>query len=265
MPSQRNITFVVATYGAGDVLRDNFLASPCLLAPHHHQILIQKDYSSAAKAYNEAIDRAENDLMIFAHQDMIFPELWLEQLEQALDYLERVDPGWGVLGCCGVASDGAFCVWAYHPTQGLLGRPFAHPTRIRTLDEIVLILRRSTGLRFDDRLPNFHLYGTDICLRAEKMGMKNYAIPAFSVHNASYSPVLPKEFYETYRYIRRAWKDVLPIYTSCQLITKMEIPFYRRRMQEIYLQYFQRKAFSIPRVNNVDELLKQAASARQSI
>jgi len=263
MPAQKASTFVVATYGKDDVLLRNLLASPCLQPLQGHQILIQRDFASAPKAYNDAIDRSENDLIIFAHHDMIFPEAWLGQVERALDYLRVNDPNWGVLGCCGVASDGDYHVWAYHPTQGLLGRPFNFPQPIQTLDEIVLILRRSSGLRFDENLPHFHLYGTDICLRAAKMGKKSYAISAFCVHNASYYPVLPKEFYENYQYIRKTWKDVLPIYTSCQAITRTEFPMYKRRLREIYLKYIRRKAVMVPRVMDVDKLLSEAACAEQ--
>ena len=130
-------------------------------------------FPSAAKAYNEAIDRAANDLMVFAHQDMIFPESWPKQLEEALVYLEASDPGWGVLGCYGKARDGVGHGWTYSPGQGLIGRRFGYPEPIQTLDEIVLVFRMSSGLRFDDDLPHFHLYGTDICLRAAGRGMKS--------------------------------------------------------------------------------------------
>jgi glycosyltransferase involved in cell wall biosynthesis len=265
MPGERSITFAVATYGTEEILKNNFLASPCLRGSHGHQILIQKGFPSAAKAYNEAIDRTDNDLMVFAHHDLIFPETWLEQLERALAYLEETDPDWGVLGCCGVARDGVVHVWVYAANQGLLGRPFDRPEPIQTLDEIVLIFRRSSDLRFDECLPHFHLYGTDICLRAAKMGMKSYAIPAFCIHNATYYPVLPKEFYENYRYIRRTWKDCLPIYTSCQAITRMELPMYKRRMQEAYFQHIHRHALTLPRVKDVAELLRQANSAGQGV
>jgi len=126
---------------------------------------------------------------------MIFPEPWLVQLELAVTHLKRTDPSWGVLGCSGVTPDGTGVGWVYAPNQGLLGKSFDHPQPIQTLDEIVLIFRKSSGLRFDDSLPHFHLYGTDICLRAAQRGMRSYVIPAFCVHNASYYPVLPKEFY----------------------------------------------------------------------
>jgi hypothetical protein len=260
MATQRSITFVIPTYGSDDVLKSNFLASPCLSGAHGHQILVQKDYPSAAKAYNEAIDRADNDLIVFAHQDMVFPETWPAQLERALTYLEASGSPWGVLGCFGVAHDGAGRGWTYHPTQGMMGGPFNFPKSVQTLDEIVLILRRSSGLRFDIHLPHFHLYGTDICLRAEKMGMKNYAVSAFCVHNGTYYPLLPEEFYESYRYIRKAWKDSLPLYTSCGTITRLQIPMYKKRLRETFIRHIQRRAVLTPRAGNGLELLRQIAS-----
>lgn len=265
MPNQRTITFVVATYGNDDVLRHNFLASTCLRGTHGHQVLIQRDYSSAAKAFNEAIGNATNDLLVFVHQDIILPDLWLAQLERALAYLERTNPAWGVLGCYGVGHDGVGHGWGYAPRSGPIGKPFDHPVAVQTLDEIVLIFRKSSGFRFDDDLPHFHLYGTDICLRAAQMAYKCYAIPAFCIHNANYSPILPKEFYSNYRYIRRVWSSMLPIYTSCQTITNMEFPFYKRRLQEAYLTYVKRMAGVAPRVTDVTSLISDAASLGQGL
>ena len=83
------------------------MVSPCLRRPHGHQILVQQGFASAASAYNDAIDRSVNDLIVFAHQDIIFPEGWLEQLARALEFLGERDPNWGVLGCFGRSADGA--------------------------------------------------------------------------------------------------------------------------------------------------------------
>ena len=261
MPAQRPITFAVATYGTDEVLKSNFLASPCLLAPHSHQILVQKDYISAAKAYNDAIDRSVNDLMVFAHQDMIFPESWLSQLESALEHLESGDPGWGVLGCYGTTRQGIGQGHIYSPGRGPIGRPLESPTLVQTLDEIVLIFRRSSGLRFDEQLPHFHLYGTDICLKAERAGMRSYVIPAFCVHNAHQYIVLPAEFYECCRHIKQVWKDYLPIETTCLCITRFNLPLYRRRLGEAYIKRTRQKGFIAPRTDDVPQLLRQAAAA----
>jgi glycosyl transferase family 2 len=248
------ITFVV-TVNKRDILENNFLASPCLLRPHPHQILIQEGYQSAAKAYNDAIDRSENDLVVFAHQDMIFPGPWLSQLWTSVNFLDSQAPNWGVLGCGGTASDGHGRGHLYSTGLGILGEPFERPVPVRVLDEIVLIFRKSSGLRFDDALPHFHLYGTDICLRAEKAGKTNYVIPAFSIHNTHPGLILPEEFYDCCSHIKQEWKESLPIQTPCIRLTRSNLPIYRRRLLEVYLKYVRRKEATGERVKNVQQLI----------
>ncbi len=58
-------------------------------------------------------------------------------------------------------------------------------SRASVLDELLLVIRRSSGLSFDDGLPSFHLYGADICLQAQMGGMKSYIITAFCIHNSN--------------------------------------------------------------------------------
>lgn len=251
------ITFVVSVTCRGEELESNFLASPCLQGSNGNQILIQEGYESAAKAYNDAIDRAEHDLIVFAHQDVIFPKAWISQLQSAIEYLTLEDPNWGVLGCYGLTSQGNAAGYIYSPGRGIIGRPFGCPTPIQTLDELVLIVRRSSGLRFDNALPHFHLYGADICLRAAQMRMKSYAICAFCIHNAHQYLILSKDFYTCCRHIRQVWKDYLPIETTCVRLTRFNIPVYERRLREAHLRYIRRKGFIAHRVKNVPQLLKE--------
>jgi hypothetical protein len=252
------ISFAVANYGTDEILKNNFLASPCLRAPHDHQILIQQDFVSAALAYNDAIDRAKNDLVIFAHHDLILPEAWLCHLSQALEAIELIDPAWGVLGCWGVTREGEFRGHIYSSGLGILGRPFSHPERVQTLDEIILIFRKSSGLRFDASLPNFHMYGSDLCLRAATKGMASYVIPAFCIHNTNRYLVLPDEFYESCLYVRRVWKKALPIQTSCTRITKFNIPLFRKRFTSRLRKMYQ-KELVIPRESNTRRLLARVS------
>ena len=160
--STHSITFVAAV-NSREILENNFLASPCLQAPHTHQVLIQEGFSSAAKAYNDAIDRSANDLIVFAHQDVLFATAWIADLHRALHALENMDPNWGVLGSYGETLNDHGRGYILSGEQGILGKPFFPPEQVQTLDEIVLILRKSSGLRFDEHLPNFHLHGADIC------------------------------------------------------------------------------------------------------
>ena len=252
------ITFVVSVNNC-EVFESNFLASPCLRGPNDHQILVQEHFDSAAKAYNDAIERSANDLIVFCHQDIFLPEPWISQLGEALDRLEAEDPRWGVLGCYGVTSDHGGHGYVYSSGLGTMGEPFERPAPVQTLDEIVLILRKSSGLRFDERLPHFHFYGTDICLRAAAAGMKSYAISAFCVHNTHQSLILPKEFYDCCRHIKRVWKDNLPIQTTCIRITRSNFPMYVRRLKEFRLRYILRREVGGTRVQNVQRLFEECA------
>ncbi len=256
MSAPISVTFVVAVNNR-ELFERNFLASPCLGQSHDHQILIQENFSSAAKAYNDAIDRAANDLIVFCHQDIVLPEAWLFQLQRALDDLAVADPKWGVLGSYGKTQDGRGWGHVYSSGREAIGEPLPRPVAVQTLDEIVLILRKSSGLRFDDSLPHFHFYGTDICLRAAERGMKSYAVSAFCIHNTHQTLVLPEEFYECCRYIKQVWKSRLPIQTTCVRITKFNFPLYGRRLRELYLRHIRRREIGGVRTQDPLALLEQ--------
>jgi hypothetical protein len=54
---------------------------------------------------------------------------------------------------------------------------------VMTLDELCLIIRSDSGLRFDEQtLTHFHFYGPDICLSALAQGRRNYALDVPTVH-----------------------------------------------------------------------------------
>jgi hypothetical protein len=255
MKEKLAITFVAAVNNK-EILQNNLLESPCLRMPRRHQLLVQENYRSASLAYNDAIEKSQNDLIAFVHQDIILPEHWMSDLERALGYLEEDDPKWGVIGSYGETRDDNGRGYIYSSGLGIMGRSFLRPAQVQTLDEIVLILRKSSGLRFDERLPNFHMYGTDICMAAEDSGRKNYAISAFCIHNTSPSLILGRDFYESYRYVKHKWKQRLPIQTTCVRISRFDRHMYRRRIGEFYVRYINRKSFGGSRSSNVKQLLR---------
>ena len=259
----RRITLVAAV-NSREILEKNLLASPCLQSPHPHQILVQEGFSSASKAYNDAIGKSRNDLIVFAHQDIILPNLWLDDLEKALAHLEASDPNWGVLGCYGETLENGGRGYIYSSGRGILGKPFELPAPINTLDEIVLILRKSSGLRFDDTLPSFHMYGADICMAAAKRGLRNYAISAFCIHNTVFNLVLPKEFYDCYKHVQRSRKEFLPIQTTCVRITRFGMPMYKRMLQEFYLRHIRHKRIEAGRESDARQLLEMVSTAQQA-
>src|ERR1700676_3513292 len=71
-----DVTFVVPKNNPA-LFERNFAASPCFESMRPGRILAQEGYSSAASAYNDAIEKAQTDLIVFAHQDVFFPANWL--------------------------------------------------------------------------------------------------------------------------------------------------------------------------------------------
>ena len=259
MPTPETVTFVISANNA-EILKNNFLESPLLAEPNRHQVILQQDFKSAAEAYNDAIARSQNDLMVFAHQDVYFPAGWLSQVESAIAQIERSGARWGVLGCFGATADRQFRGYLYSSAQGLQGQPLDFPAPVQTLDEFVLIMRKSSGLLFDPYLPHFHLYGADICLRAKQRGLNSYAISAPCIHNTQQNLVLPREFYECCAHVQESWKEYLPIQTTCIRLTRFRRYVYERQLRELHLRYVRKELIGGKRSATVKPLVREFES-----
>lgn len=221
------------------VLRTNLLLSPAI--DRDCEIIIERGAESAGQALNRGLERASSDIVVFAHQDVYLPCDWTWQLFRAIQHIEASGHAWGVLGVFGMTRDTRPIPFGYCYSTGLrniLGAPFPSPVPARTLDELVLVVRRSSGLRFDERLPGFHLYGADICLQAQAWGLETYVIPAFCVHNSNGIVELPRAFWSAYFFLRKKWLGRLPIHTCCTTITRTAWPVLHR----LAVEYRQRLA-----------------------
>lgn len=216
------ISFIVAA-NDDEVLHTNFLASGIFSGNHPHEIIIQKKFNSASIAYNDGIEKCKNDLMVFTHQDMYFPEGWDKTLKEDLHLIEQQDPKWGVIGCFGIDHTGTGHGYIYcNGQKKILGKKTA-PKKIRVLDEIVLIFKKSSGLKYDPLLPGFHMYGTDICLISESGSRQNYAISNLAVHNTLRIKFLAADFMKSLEYIRKKYKKMMPIITPCFNIKRFKL------------------------------------------
>ena len=88
-----NITFVTVSNDK-KVLSENFLMSP-LFTETLFQKIVQKGFDNASKAYNEAIKKAENEIIVFAHHDILFPKNWNRRLFSVISEIEKCDENWG--------------------------------------------------------------------------------------------------------------------------------------------------------------------------
>lgn len=193
----------------------------------------QKGYCSAAQAYNEAIDHSENEYLVFLHQDVYLPPSWVSNLLYYLNKLNNKNINWGVIGIAGVNKNGEVVgrLWS----QGI-NREINNGNEIEkvySLDEVVIVLRKSTGLRFDENLSGFHLYGTDIVMQSAQKEYDNFVIHLPVIHNDKTKYLLDFSYLKAYWYMRNKWYSFLPIPTTCVTITKLCLPFFIRNIKQI--------------------------------
>ena len=194
------------------VMLDNLLRSPDIC---NHDLNIKQGFKKPCIAYNEAIKDCKEDIIIFVHQDVYLPETFFGDLTVAIGKLCYAN--WGVLGVAGKLDELFFA--NVLDRKRLLKTNEIKPVEVYTLDELLLVIKKEKfkQLQFDEDIPNHHLFGTDICLQAETLGLRNYVIDAYCEHNSSLV-TLPKCYQISEKYIQRKWAHLLPIHTTCSII-----------------------------------------------
>jgi hypothetical protein len=222
------ITVAVATNNPA-ILAANLALSPDI-AEGRLGLHVVRDAPSASIAYNAALDATGAGIVVLAHHDVYLPRGWAALLRARIAAIAAADPGWGVIGAYGIGYDG----WGYGPVWSssvgaVIGRVAAAPLVAQSFDELLLVVNRAAGLRFDARLPNFHLYGTDIAQTARAAGKGRWWTALPLVHNDQYHDQLNDDFIAPYRYLQRKWRAALPIQTSVTHLTRSGLDLARTR------------------------------------
>ena len=132
---------------------------------------------NAAQGLNHGIETVAADWVICVHQDVLFPPGFWQQLTMALAAL---GDDVGLAGIVGCERSGRF--------RGHIVDPNGHcfwpslPHDVLTLYEVLIAVRKRSGLRFCEDVPGFHCYGADLCFEADKRGLRVVAIDAPLVH-----------------------------------------------------------------------------------
>lgn len=222
---------IVAAVNDEDVL-DNNLKRSDMVASGRVALSCYRGAKSAAQAYNEGLDDTSAEIIVFAHQDVFFPDAWEAELERAITLIEAEDPNWAVIGAWGIDTDGEFQghAWSSGLSRRLGGR-FERPREIECIDEFVIIVRRASGLRFDETLPGFHLYAADIVLAARQAGLKSYVADIPAIHNSKPVPSYSGGYSDAWLFMRKKWRDVLPIRTLTVPLSRSLWPLFRARLR----------------------------------
>lgn len=233
---------IVAAVNDDEVLANNLAASP-MISEGSVPLIIQRGHQSAGSAYNAGLERTTADVVVFAHQDVYFPRGWERKMLLAIDdRLELEGKRWGVLGVVGKDRTGELVgrVWSTGLHREVKAN-FSNPTPVVSVDELVIVLRKETGLRFDSSLPGYHLYGTDIVQSALQSGFEAYVFDGPVIHNSVPVVQLDGSYTRAYRYLQRKWHSRLPICTTVIPITRFGWPLFRRRLANVKNHVFSRK------------------------
>jgi hypothetical protein len=162
----------------------------------------QDNRYSCAQALNLAWSRASSDLLVFCHEDVVFPPQWTRLVMAALRAVESCRPPWGILGPVGRASKRF--VGTCQGSDRVVSHHGPLPGEVETLDEMCLLARRDLPLRFDESLGGYHLYGVDLCLQAIEAGLGCYAVDAIVRHDST-TRHRDDEYHRIKRRLQRKW------------------------------------------------------------
>ena len=220
---------IAAACNSERILTANLARSPLL-----RQVELHAEWgaASAAAAYNRAIAATTEPVIVFAHQDVFLPKGWDHLLAARIAEVSAIDPQWALLGAFGVGLDGTHHgpVWSSSLGQ-IVGRVSMMPQPVQSYDEMLIVLRRGSGLRFDETIPGWHMYGTDIVTQARTRGLHAYAGALPTIHNDRYHEVLGTDFDAAYHYLQTKWRDRLPLRSPIVKISRSGLHLLKNRWQ----------------------------------
>lgn len=240
---------IVAAISDRKILENNLLRSG-LFSDQEMRLHEYYNQVSASAAYNRGLADTRTDYIVFVHQDVYLPRNWLGNLRAAIGRLSEHDPAWAIIGAFGKAGNDDLVGHVWSSGLGCeLGETLRDPIPVVAVDELLIVMRRVPGLKFDDRLPGFHLYGTDIVHEARKLGMTSYVCDLPVVHNSKPVQTLAGGYTDAYRFMQRKWKADLPLKTIIAPITRNGFGLLKARAK-ISLTRRQRLARSVPQTSD---------------
>lgn len=222
-----------AAVNDGEVLASNLLTSS-LLSDGDVQHLFVESAQSASEAYNTVLRKAISPYIILAHQDVYLPGEFKTQLSAAICAVEETSKDWAVLGVVGIDSSYTLRgrVWS-NGLQREVGTRVERLTAVESIDELLIIIRRDSGLCFDEGLPGFHLYGTDIVLTALESGLSAYVFDGPVIHNSLPVRCLKSDYKAAYCYMQQKWRHRLPLKSLVTPITRTLWPLRFQQMRAL--------------------------------
>lgn len=243
---------ICASNNAG-ILAANLARSPLLAEV---PLSVIENAPSAATAYAQGMAQTDEEILVFLHHDVYLPPGWDALLRARIAEVAAHDPDWALIGAYGVDDHarGWGPVWSSSLGQ-IVGHVALSPQPVQSFDELLIVMRRSAGVTWDEGLPGWHLYGTDIVTQARAKGLRAYACALPLIHNDGYKDNLDQGFGAAYAYLQKKWTDRLPLRSPIIKISRMGHQLWRARLHN-------RRARDVRQSMAVDTALDPVVIAR---
>lgn len=132
---------------------------------------------------NKFLLEAQGKYIILCHQDILLCYDNLEVLEQRIKEIEELDPDWAIISNAGAVDIKNIVLKVTEP-DGKIYTSGNFPSRVKSVDESFILVRREANLALSRDLSGFHLYGTDICIIAKILGFNSYVVNFNILHKS---------------------------------------------------------------------------------
>lgn len=181
----------------------------------------EKQYKSAAEAYNNEIVSAKGDIIIFSHQDVIIDDSeFLNEVEKIFQQTPEI-----ILGLAGIKNNGkVYSNLRYYKTKEYItmNRITNMLEQVDSIDECFIAIKKDDFMRikFDENVcDGWHLYGVELCYAAKVLGIKAMVTPLAAYHKLLPGKRVTKDFLKGMSKLCRKYKNKYDvIYAPCYVL-----------------------------------------------
>jgi len=150
--------------------------------------------------------KAKANIIVTCHQDVIFDADFTTRVMEKIKNRQN----FGTIGMAGITFDDKTAGGVRFPTDYKFA--VLPEAEVMINDELCIIFRKDSGLKFDEKFDGFHFYGADLCLQALNKGLKNYAVDCgvihLSVDGAGDIPELQKNYFPALIKLKQKWDTI---------------------------------------------------------
>ena len=173
------------------------------------------------------LNSAKGKYVVLVHEDS-HPRMTKKALLKILEDLEKLDPGWAMVGNAGIQQEKMqFVNLGLAMPDALPSRAQPNYVKVGSLDENLLIVKAEARLCTSRDLAGFHLYGLDLCDLAHRMGYTCYVAKVDWYHDSHGK--LDAEFCERVGHFENkmmAYRKQRILGTTCTFLSWSSSPFF---------------------------------------